>query len=190
MKNGFRIKKIGVSVMLAVVELLLGISLLIDAVGLSSIVIIVLGVLLILAGGYHLFRYARMPREEATQTWALAAGGALLAAGITAIANQHWLVQILGTLTALYGLLLLAATFMKLQIAVDAFRGKRTYWYLMAISFAATAVMATLLLLQVFPGSAVWIVTGIVLLLLAVLDVVYFFLGHPGRAKEKEEEKK
>lgn len=47
----------------------------------------------------------------------------------------------------------------------------------MAVSFLVTAVLATLLFLNIIPESAVWIVTGIVLLILAVLDGIYFVLG-------------
>ena len=74
-------------------------------------------------------------------------------------------------------IIVLAAAFMKLQIAVDALRGKRPFWYLMAISFVVTAVLVTLLFIGVFAENAVWIVTGIALIVLAVLDAVYFILG-------------
>ena len=171
------IKKISVSLMLAVCELLLGILLLINSVGLTSFVIVALGVLLLLLGALHLFQYIRLPREDAAETWKLASGVGLLAIGISIIANQPWMVEMMGTLTTLYGIIVLAAAFMKLQIAVDALRGKRPFWYLMAISFVVTAVLVTLLFIGVFAETVVWIVTGIALIVLAVLDAVYFILG-------------
>ena len=183
MKNWTR--KISVSLMLAVCELLLGILLLVNPVGLTSFVITALGVIVLILGALHLYQYIRLPREEAAKTWKLAIGTGLLAIGISVIVNQPWMVEMLGTLTTLYGIITLAAAFMKLQITVDALRGKRPYWYLMAISFLMTAVLATLLFVGTFAESAVWIMTGIILILLAVLDVVYFILGR--RKKEKEE---
>ena len=171
------IKKISVSLMLAVCELLLGILLLINSVELTSFVIVALGVLLLLLGALHLFQYIRLPREDAAETWKLASGVGLLAIGISIIANQPWMVEMMGTLTTLYGIIVLAAAFMKLQIAVDALRGKRPFWYLMAISFVVTAVLVTLLFIGVFAENVVWIVTGIALIVLAVLDAVYFILG-------------
>ena len=176
-----RIGKISVSLMLAIGELLLGLLLLINPVGLTSWVIVTLGGLLILLGALHLFQYIRLPREKAAETWKLATGAGLLAIGLSSIANQHWMVQLLDTLTTLYGSIALAAAFMKLQIAVDALRSSRPCWYLMAISFLVTAILATLLFINLFAESAVWIVTGIVLLLLTVLDAVYFFLGRVKR---------
>ena len=51
------IKKTSISLMLAVGEMLLGILLIINPVGLTSFVIIALGVLLLLLSALHLFRY-------------------------------------------------------------------------------------------------------------------------------------
>ena len=180
MKN--RIKKISVSLMLAACELLLGLLLLINPTGLTSVVIIALGILLMALGAFHLFQYIRLPQEEAAKTWKLASGAGVLAIGVAFIANQHWMVQILGTLMTLYGGIALAAAFMKMQIAVDALRFKRPFWHLMAISFLVTIILAVLLFINLFAESAVWTVTGIVLLGLALLDTVYFILG---RTKKK-----
>ncbi len=181
MKDG--IKKISFSVILAVCEVLLGLSLLIDPSGLASVVMIVCGVLLILLGGWNVYRYVRLPREEAALTWKLAVGAGLLAIGITFVTNQHWMVQMLGTLTTLYGILVLTGTFMKLQMGVDALRVKRPFWYLMVVSFLFTAVLATLLIVNPFGDGAIWIVGGIALLALAVLDAAYFFLGRSRKAE-------
>ena len=171
------LKKISVSLLLAGAELVLGLLLLIKPVEFTSIVIAVIGALLAVLGGFHLYRYIRLSREEAAKTWKLASGAGLLIIGICAIASQRWLVALLSTLTTLYGGLALAGSFMKLQIAVDALRGKRPFWYLMAVSFVVSVVLATLLFLQVFNEGSVWVITGIVLLVTAVLDGVYFFLG-------------
>ena len=179
------LKKISVSLMMSAGELALGLLLLINPVGLTSVVIIAMGIILVLMGSYNLFRYIRLSKEEAAKTWFLATGACLLAIGVTAIANQYWLVTLLGTLTTLYSVMLLAIMFMKLQIAVDAARGQRPFWYLMGISVMVTAVLAVLLFMQAFAENAVWTATGIILLVLAVLDGVYFILGRV--KKEKKE---
>ncbi len=87
------------SLMLTVGELLLGILLLINPVGLTSFVIIALGVPLLLLSALHLFLYIRLPKEEATQTWKLATGAGLPTVGFTIVANQPLRVEMLGTLT-------------------------------------------------------------------------------------------
>ena len=175
------IRKISISLLLALAELALGLLLLINPVGLTSVVIIFLGIVLILLGAYHVYRYIRLPRPDAAKTWFLSSGSGLLAVGIAAVANQHWLVTLLGTLTTLYAVLALASAFMKLQIAVDALRGSRPFWYLMAVSCLFSIIMAALLFLQLFTEGSVWIVTGVVLVLLALLDGAYFILGRKNR---------
>jgi len=175
MKEWFR--KISVSLGLAVCEMLLGITLLANPAGLASMVIIIAGILLIAAGALNVFRYLRLSREEATQTWHLAHGAGFLAAGLIAVCNQHWLVQIMGTLTTLYAILVLVSAFMKLQIAVDAFRGSSPFWYLMAVSTICALIIAALLFFHPFPATATWIVAGIALIAVAVLDGAYFWLG-------------
>jgi len=174
-------KKTSISLILAVCELLLGLLLLTNPVGLTSVVIIVLGALLILLGAYDLFQYIRLPKEEAAKTWKLASGAGILAIGVVVIANQEWMAQMLGTMTTLYGGIALAGAFMKMQIAVDALRSKHPFWYMMGISFLATIILAVLLFVNPFTESAVWIVTGIVLLVLAVLDTLYFILGRTNK---------
>ncbi len=171
------IHKISVTLMLAVGELLLGLLLIISPAGLASFVIIALGILLMLLGGFHLYQYLRLSREEAARTWKLSAGAGIVTIGLAFIANQHWMVQVIGALTTLYGATVLATAFMKLQIAVDAFRSRRPYWYLMVISFVLTAIFAMLLFLNPFPESLVWIISGVALLVLAALDGAYFILG-------------
>lgn len=182
MKEWFR--KISVSLMLAAGELLLGILLLVSPVELNTFVIVALSALLFLLGAFHLFQYIRLPREEAAKTWKLATGVGLLVVSVFIMANQSWMIQVLGTLTALYGVITLQTVFMKLQIAVDALRSKHPRWYLMGISCLVTAVLTVLLFSGLLAESAVWIVCGIVLILLAVLDAVYFFLG---RLKKENE---
>lgn len=171
------LNKISISLGLAVCELLLGIALLANPAGLASLVIVIAGMLLIVAGVLNVFRYLRLSREEATQTWHLAHGAGFLAAGLIAICNQHWLVQVMGTLTTLYAIIVLVSAFMKLQIAVDAFRGNRPFWHLMAISTVCALVVTALMFFHPFPEQATWIVSGIVLIAFTILDGAYFWLG-------------
>lgn len=171
------IRKFSVVLLLAAGELLLGILLLVNPKGLTTAVIIGVGIVLIAVGIFKLFRYIRLPREEASRTWDLAEGAGLIALGIIAITHQPWLVQILDTLTALYGLLTLILAFMKLQITVDAIRASKYRWQIMACTFLAIAALAVLLLTNVLPENVVWIITGIVLIIAAFADTVYFILS-------------
>ncbi len=186
MKNYLR--KINVSLLLSVLELVLGILLLINPTGLTSVVVIVIGILLILLGLYHLFHYVRLPREEASHTWKLATGTGIMTIGIVTVANQGWLVEIVGAAASLYGIILLTFAFMKLQIMVDAIRGGRKQWYMMAACFLSSAILATLLFTGAFTAPFVWIFSGILLIMTAILGIVYFLLGRRSKPAESEPE--
>ncbi len=171
------LKKISMSLLLAACELLLGITLLSNPAGLASMVIIGCGVLLFADGVLNMIQYIRLPREEAAKTWNLAKGTGLLIVGGIIITNQHWLVQIVSTLTTLYAFVILISTFMKLQMTVDAWRGQRPFWYLMGISMVCALALAALLFFHPVAENILWPLSGVVLILLAVLDVVYFWKG-------------
>ncbi len=175
------IRKISVILFLAACELLLGILLLINPIGLTTAVVIGLGVVLIALGIYNLIQYIRLPREEASQKWNLAQGAGFIALGIVAITQQPLVVQFLGTLTTLYGAITLALAFMKLQIMVDAFRVKKLNWHFMGISFLVATALAVLLITGVLAENVVWILTGIFLVIMSIVDVVYYVLSRKTR---------
>ena len=171
------VRKISFSPILALLELLLGTLLLIDAIGLSVTVIIAFGAVLVLTGIWRLLRYLRGTQEEAALSWDLATFAGLVFLGACAIVNQKWLIDAAGSPAVMYGIMIAIAGFMKLQIAVDALRSKRPFWYLMAVSFLLTGTLTALLFLRVFADGTVWVFSGIVLIALGVLDCVYFILG-------------
>ncbi len=171
------LKKINVSLALALGQLALGLLLLINPAGVTSFVLIAVGILVIVLGGLHLFRYIRMPREEAAQTWKLASGVGLLALGIISIIYYSWVLDQLSKLTILYGGLTMASACMKLQLAVDELRAGDSNWRLMGISCLVSIVLGTVLFLQPFADTAIWIITGVMLVILAVVDGLHFVLG-------------
>ena len=178
-------KRFAVSLPLAVGELVLGILLLVNPKSLMSVLLVALGALLILLGGLSVFKYVRLSREESQLGWKLALGLGSAAAGLFILFQQSWMAQMFGTLLAVYGTVVTATAFMKLQMAVDALRIKRPMWYLMAISCLVSAIAAVLLYRNPFGGeNAAWIVLGIMLIVIAGLDLGYFIMG---RVKRKEE---
>ncbi len=171
------LKKINVSLALGLGELALGLLLLINPVGVTSFVLIAVGILVIMLGGLQVFHYIRMPREEAAKTWKLAYGVGLLALGIISIIYYSWVLEQLSKLTILYGGLTMASASMKLQIAVDELRAREDPWRLMSLSCLVSAILGTLLFIQPFAESAMWIIAGVMLIILAVGDVMHFMMG-------------
>ncbi len=171
-------RKISYSLAIAIAEAALGVLLLVSPAGLTSALLAALAVVLIAAGALSIFNYIRLPKEDSAKTWKLSAGAACICCGVSALLNRGWLVEIFGVLTTVYGATVAAIAFLKLQMAVDALRGGRRFWYLMAVSFALSAVIATLMFLNPFSSErAAWIFMGVSLILVAALDVSYFVLG-------------
>lgn len=171
-------KKMPVSLILLICEVVLGIFLLVNPVGLSGAILILLGIAAILVGALNVLQYIRLPQEQAAGTWKLSLGAGALAVGISVIANQHWVAGLFGTLSVLYGAVVLIFAFLKLQMALDALRRKRKCWYLAAVSFLLSAITATILFINPFgTEAAAWTFVGIALIVTALLDIVYFATG-------------
>ena len=90
------VRMISFSPILALLELLLGALLLIDAIGLSGAVIIVFGAVLVLAGLWRLLRYLRRTKEEAPfpGTWPPAPGLYFSAYARSSTRNGSWTPQV------------------------------------------------------------------------------------------------
>ncbi len=180
-------RKISYSLAIAVAELALGVLLLVSPGGFTAVLFTVVATVLIAAGVLSIVNYFRLPKEDSAKTWKLSAGAASICAGVLALTNSAWLVETFGVLTTVYGAIVLAFTFLKLQMAVDALRGGRRFWYLMAISVLLSVIMAALLILNPFGGeSAVWLFMGVALIVTATLDGVYFLLGRQERQAQQK----
>ena len=178
------LKKISATLLLSVGEVALGILLLVSPEGFTMAVVVAVGILFVVSGLLSIIGYLRLPKEEAMLTWKFSAGAAGITLGILAILYRDRIMQEFGMLTMVYGLVIMMLAFLKLQITVDALRARLHYWYLMLISFVLTTGVSLLLLKNIYAKEeTAWLVTGIVLIVLAVFDAVYFIISH----KEKPE---
>ena len=180
------VKKISATLLLAVAQLALGILLLVSPEGFTMAVIVTVGILFVVSGLLSIVGYLRLPKEEAMLTWKFSAGAAGITLGVLAVIYRDTILKEFAMLTVIYGLIIMMLAFLKLQIMVDGMRQKGQYWYLMFFSFLLSAVFAILLFKNVYTKEkTAWIVTGIVLIVLAIFDSVYFILSHK-KVKEPE----
>ena len=178
-------KKISTTLLLAVCELALGILLLVSPEGFTMAVIVAVGILFVISGLLNMISYIRLPKEEAMMTWKFSAGAAGITLGVLAILHRDYLLQEIAKLTLIYGLILMLLAFLKLQITVDAIRARQRYWYLMAISFLMTTLFCRLLVMNTYSKEkTAWIVTGIILIVIAIFDSVYFIASHKKRPEQ------
>lgn len=172
------VQKNGGSILMCVLEILVGVLLLLDPTGFTSAIIIAAGAALILYGVICIVRYFRADPAEGALRQSLFKGLLLLLGGLFCVLRSKWFVATFPLLTILYGIGILISGVGKIQWAVDMIRFGRKRWYLPAISAVLSLSFAAVILCNPFTTTAVlWSFTGIVLIVEAVFDIVAIALG-------------
>ena len=168
------IQKNGGSILMCVLEILVGVLLLLDPTGFTSSIIIAAGAALILYGAICIVRYFRADAAEGALRQNLFKGLLLLLGGLFCVLRSKWFVDTFPLLTILYGIGLLISGVGKIQWMADMIRFGRKRWYLPAISAALSLIFAAIILCS---PTALWSFLGIVLIVEAVFDIVAIALG-------------
>ena len=168
------IQKNGGSILMCVLEILVGVLLLMDPTGFTSAIIIAAGAALILYGAICIVRYFRADAAEGALRQNLFKGLLLLLGGLFCVLRSKWFVDTFPLLTILYGIGLLISGVGKIQWMADMIRFGRKRWYLPAISAVLSLIFAAIILCS---PTALWSFLGIVLIVEAVFDIVAIALG-------------
>lgn len=176
------------NLLMCILEALIGILLLVNPVGFTSGIIILLGIVLTATGALHLITYFRSDPYDAAQGNSFAKGMLLAASGLFCVFRSHWFIVTFPVLTVLYGVLTLVAGISKIQWSLDLFRTKQKYWYVAAVGAVLTLVFASLILTNPFVSTAVlWTFIAVSLLIESVIDVATLFLEKSQQhSREKE----
>ncbi len=163
------------SILMSLVEILIGILLLINPVGFTSGIINTFGVIIAVFGASEIIQYFRSDAEEAAREDWLTKGVLFAGGGLFCILKTEWFIATFPVITLLYGVFILMTGVSKLQKAIDMLRLKQKFWYIMLISAVLTLVVAILAITNPFATTAVlWTFIGISLIVEAVMDVVAF----------------
>lgn len=174
-------------VVMSIVELIIGILLLINPVGFTSGIIVVLGIVLMICGLAHIVKYFRTEPEAAAVKQLLASGLAELLVGSFCAFQSHWFIVTFPILTLIYGVVILFTGLTKIQWTVDMLRLKRRRWFLALISAAVSIICGIVIITSPFSSTAVlWMFTGISLIIEAVFDTVAAILGNNDTEKDKD----
>ena len=168
------IQKNGGSILMCVLEILVGVLLLLDPTGFTSSIIIAAGAALILYGVISIVCYFRADAAEGALRQNLFKGLLLLLGGLFCVLRSKWFVDTFPLLTILYGIGLLISGVGKIQWMADMIRFGRKHWYLPAISAVLSLIFAAIILCS---PTALWSFLGIVLIVEAVFDIVAIALG-------------
>ncbi len=165
------------SLVLCIAEIIIGILLLINPVGFTSGIIVVLGIVLAVWGISCLISYFNDLPEYAAKQNQMSKGLFLVCIGAFCIFKSSWFIATFPLLTAIYGILTLVTGFSKIQRAVDMLRLKLKYWFVALIGALLTVVFSVLILVNPFTSTAVlWTFIGITLLIEAIADLIALIL--------------
>lgn len=166
------------NLLMCAAELLIGILLLIDPVGFTSGIIIVLGVCLTILGIFSLINYFRVSPEKAAAQSGLAKGLIFCIIGLFCAFKSSWFIVTFPLLTVLYGIMTLLGGIHKIQWAVDMLRMKYKYWFIAIISAGLSIAFAVLILANPFATTAVlWTFIAVTLIVEAVVDIIAVIFG-------------
>lgn len=166
------------SLLMSLVEILVGILLLINPIGFTSGIIVMLGIVLTIMGIRQIINYFRTDAEEAVNGGKLTKGILFTVLGLFCTFRFSWFIATFPVLTLLYGVLIFVAGVSKLQKAVDMARVKQPYWFIALIGALLTLVFSILIICNPFASTAVlWTFIGVTLLVEAVIDVLTFIFA-------------
>ncbi len=166
------------SLFLSLLEVVVGILLLVNPVGFTSGIIMAFGAVMLIVGFFKGVEYFRTPAQEAAEASSLTIGIILVLVGLVAMIKTNWILATFPVVTLIYGIVILVAGVHKLQKTVDQLRSKEKFWYLSLIAAALTIIFAVLIIANPFATTeALWMFTGITLLVEAAVDMVSYFLS-------------
>ncbi len=165
------------SLLVSILEIVIGILLLIDPVGFTSGIVTIVGAVCAIIGLVCLLQYFRAEPMLAAERNGLARGLILLLVGFFLVFRSNWVVGIFPLLTAIYGVFMLISGIGKVQWAVDRKRLGDRRWYVQLVGAAATLIFAVLILSNPFTTTSIlWSFIALTLIVEAVIDILAFIL--------------
>jgi len=176
-----KLRKNANGILVSLFELVIGILLLISPVGFTKGIITAVGVFLLAVGVMNTVKYFRTAAVEAAKQKLLAKGLVALLAGTFCTFKAHWFIATFPALSILYGAAIFVTGLAKVQFAFDMLRLKHPKWYLGLIGATLSIVCAIVILNNPFAAAnALWMFTGISLIVEAVLDLTVLIFNSKG----------
>jgi len=165
-------KNIG-NIILLLCEIVVGVLLLIQPEKFTSLIIILAGIALVIAGAVQIVRYFRSKPSAGIASQGLTAGLLEVILGAFCALQYKWFLAAFPILTVLYGIVMLVLGVGKIEIAVNFARLKNSHWLWCGLASLLTVVCALVILWNPFASTvALWIFAGVSLIVEAVLDLV------------------
>ncbi len=158
--------------LIVICEIIIGILLLVNPVGLSKTIIISVGIGLTGIGIYKSCRYLFSIPVKGKRSYALSIGVLLISAGILCIALNTSIENMLSGINMLFGSIMFVGCSIKLEMTVEMLRLKYGNVILMAIGTVFTLVFSILMILDVYSLTNMpMLLAGVSFLSEAVMDI-------------------
>ena len=175
---------------MSIFEIIVGILLLIEPVRFTTGIITVAGFVLMLVGAISVIKYFRYDADKAAEGQFLSHGLMELIGGAVCLFRAKLLVAFFPMLTVVYGIVMIAAGLGKLQVTVDLLRRKSKKWFIPLISAVISLACGWIVIGDPFGSTQViWIVAGVTLIVLAVVDILTVVLRSIEIKSNEEAEK-
>ena len=170
-------------------EAAVGVVLLINPIGFTTVFVTVVGVLLAAVGLMFILQYFRSEPTEAQKGQGLLKGCCALLVGLFCALNTQWFIDAFPLLTVIHGIVILNTGIIRMQWTADMLRLKLKRWYIAAGGAVISIVLAVIIFVNPFGVSqAIWTFIGITFLVDALADLaVLIFSGRREKKSTKQE---
>lgn len=167
-----------INLILACIELSIGILLLINPAKFVYSIILGGGIILIGVALFCILKYFRLPAIEAAQGQLFLIGAIAAIGGTICIWKTELIFHKINWLVLLCGIGLLVLGIGKVQKTIDMLRLKMDRWLFQAISAGITLLFGLIIIINPFGTVKVfWNFVGIALIIAAAMDIVAFVAG-------------
>lgn len=164
------------AVVLLICEIIFGIMLISNPIGLTTIILRAVGFGMIAGGIVWIIRYFRTEKSAAAVSGMLFEGVIALLAGAFLFFKTGWIIAALSAVIVIYGIIILLIGILKLQWTIDLLRFKRQRWFISGLSSLVAIVFGVIIILNPFnTQETIWRIAGIALVIQAVIDLVALF---------------
>ncbi len=161
------------SILISILEIAVGVLLMINPLGFTSGIIIILGSVLVVIGLICIINYFRSCPDEAALGQNLFKGILSMTAGVFCVVKSDWLIAIFPLITMIYGLAVLLEGIFKIQWAANMIRLKKARWLLPVIGAVLSIICAVIILSNPFGSTIVlWNFIAITLIVEGVFNFV------------------
>lgn len=180
------LKRNGKTILTAIVELLAGILLFIDAEGFTTVILIGTGVVLLVSGVVCFVRYFQEEPVRAALEQNLFKGLMMVLVGVFLVFWTKNVMNLFPDLVRLYGVVVLIIGLWKFQQSVDLLRVKASYWFVEGLNALLALLFAALILAM--PLAYIIVlrqISAISLIIQAILDLVVMILTGKGPKQDE-----